>query len=111
MKDVLSSLVDGVRMEKRHAWFSCFVILLLGAGSVWCADSSPESLVEGGHLKRLRAWAEPRVAANPNDAQAVYFLALAKEEIGDLGGALPLAERALSLDPNNAQFHLLVANI
>ena len=90
----------------------CFVFLgLLVTGAARGGDSSPESLLEAGHLKRLRAWAEPRVAANPNDAQAAYFLASAKESAGDFDGALPLAEKALSLDPNSARYHLLVGNI
>ena len=95
-----------------------FVCLLL-----WCAllplhvfggDSAgggPEQLAEGGHWKRLRAWAEPRVAANPNDAQAAYYLASVKEELGDLDGALPLAEKAVSLEPNNARYHYRLGTI
>jgi tetratricopeptide (TPR) repeat protein len=78
---------------------------------VLAQNTGPEGLLEGGHWKRLRAIAEPRVAANPNDAQATYYLASAKEELGDLQGALPLAEKALSSDPNNARYHLRVATI
>jgi len=74
-------------------------------------DAAPDTLLEAHHIKQLRAWAEPRVAANPNDAQAAYYLASAKEEFGDLDGALPLAEKALSLDANNARYHLLIAEI
>lgn len=81
------------------------------AATAWAADATPENLLEARHLKRLRVWVEPRVAANPNDAQAAYFLANAKEEFGDLDGALPLAEKALSLDSNNPRYHLLVADI
>lgn len=84
---------------------------LLAVSAAWGADSSPESLRESGHWKRLRAWAEPRFAASGADAQAAYFLASFKESTGDFDGALPLAEKALSLDPNNAQYHLLVGDI
>ncbi len=96
-------------MLQRAASFLMAGVALLGAA--WGSDAAPESLLEARHLKRLRAWAEPRVAANPNDAQAAYYLGSAKEESGDLDGALPLAEKALALDPNNARYHLLVANI
>jgi tetratricopeptide (TPR) repeat protein len=75
------------------------------------SDGGLQSLLDGGHWKQLRALSEPRVTANPNDAQFTYFLASAKEELGDLKGALPLAEKALASDPNNARYHLLVANI
>lgn len=87
------------------------LFFLLTAGVVWGGDSSPESLRESGHWKRLRAWAEPRLAANSSDAQAAYFLASFKESADDLDGALPLAEKALALDPNNARYHLLVGDI
>lgn len=80
-------------------------------GKAWSADSTPEDLLQNHHLKRLRAWAEPRIAANPKDAQASYYLASVKEEFGDLDGALPIAEQLVSADPNNARYHLLVADI
>ena len=75
------------------------------------ADAGPESLLEGGHWKQLRAIAGPQLAANPNDAKAAYFLASVKEEFGDLQGALSLAEKAVSADPNNARYHLRLATI
>jgi tetratricopeptide (TPR) repeat protein len=98
-------------MIVRRADVSLFIVVVLLAGAAWSVDAAPESLLQARHCKRLRAWAEPRVAANPNDAQALYYLASAKEEFGDLDGALPLAEKALSLDSNDARYHLLVANI
>jgi tetratricopeptide (TPR) repeat protein len=78
---------------------------------VSAADGGPDNLLDGGHWKQLRAFAEPRVNANPNDAQSSYLLASAKEGLGDLKGALSLAEKALASDQNNARYHLLVANI
>lgn len=95
----------------RQGVASSLIVGIVLAGTAWCADSAPESLLQAGHFKRLRAWAEARVAKNPNDAPALYYLASAKEAFGDLDGALPLAEKALSLDSNNARYHLLVADI
>src|ERR1700674_1355847 len=74
-------------------------------------DGGAEDLLERGHGKRLRAMAKTQVAAKPNDAQAAYYLASAREKLGDLKGALPLAEKAVSADPNNARYHLRVATI
>lgn len=68
-------------------------------------DSSPESLRDAGHWKRLRGVMEPR-AANLKDAQAAYFLSCAKGAFGDTDAALELAQRAVSLDPANSQYHL-----
>ena len=96
-------------MPPRAAPFLMLAMLLTGAA--FGGDVSPESLLAEHHIKRLRSWAEPRVAANPNDAQANYYLASAKEEFGDFDGALPLAEKALAADPDNPRYHLLVANI
>jgi len=95
----------------RQRALSFLIVGIVLAGIAWSADSAPETLLQAGHFKRLRAWAEPRVAANPNDAPALYYLASAKEGFGDLDGALPLTEKALSLDSNNARYHLLVADI
>lgn len=75
------------------------------------ADQGTERLLEAGHWKRLRRIAEARSAANPNDAAAAFYLGRAKEQAGDLQGAMPLAEKAVSLEPNNARFHLLVAQV
>ena len=91
------------------------LVIYLGAAVIfsaaaWSADAAPEALLEAGHFKRLRAWAEPRLAANPNDALAAFYVGTAKQETGDPVGALPLAEKAVGLDPNNARYHLLVAN-
>jgi tetratricopeptide (TPR) repeat protein len=96
-------------MVRRAAWFLAMAMVITGVASG--NDAAPDNLLESRHIKRLRVWAEARVAANPNDAQAAYYLASAREESGDLDGALPLAEKALSLDPNNSRYHLLVANI
>ena len=96
-------------MVRRDASFLILGMVLAAAS--WASEVSPENLLEAHHIKRLRAWAEARVAANPNDAQANYYLASAQEEFGDLDGALPPAEKALALDANNARYHLLVANI
>jgi tetratricopeptide (TPR) repeat protein len=92
------------------------VVLFLALGilpvtAAMGGDSGPEGLLQGGHWKRLRAVAEARLAANENDAQAVYYLASAKEELGDLQAALPLAEKAVAAEPNNSRYHLRLGTI
>lgn len=91
---------------------SRFLILsMLGSLPAPADNVSPDALAEGGHWKRLRTISEQRLASNPNDAQAAYFLAAAKEIFGDLQGALPLAERAVALEPRNARYHYQVGSI
>ncbi len=96
-------------MARRSGYFLFLALFLPGA--LLGGDTATDGLLEGGHWKRLRAIAEPRVAASPNDAQAAYLLASVKEELGDLQNALTLAEKAVSLEPNNARYHLRVATI
>jgi tetratricopeptide (TPR) repeat protein len=86
-------------------------MLLVGAMAVLGDDSAAEKLAEGGHWKRLRALEEPRVAANSNDADAVYYLGRAKMESRDLESAVKLAEKAVALSPNSSRAHLLVADV
>ncbi|HKD82261.1 MAG TPA: tetratricopeptide repeat protein [Candidatus Angelobacter sp.] len=72
------------------------------------ADNSPQALLEAGHWKRLRQIVEP-LAVNPKDAQAAYLLSCAKTAFGDLDSALELAQRAVSLEPGNSEYHLQLA--
>ncbi len=71
----------------------------------------PDTLVEAGHWKRARAILEPRVAANPQDAQAAYLLSRVKMTFEDFDHALRLAQRAVDLDPNQANYHYQLAAV
>jgi tetratricopeptide (TPR) repeat protein len=80
--------------------FPCFAAVAATA-----EESSLEQLLQAGHWKRLRQIAEPRVT-NTKDAAAAYFLSCARIAFGDMDGALELAQRAVSLEPGNSQYHL-----
>src|SRR5262245_23092128 len=73
------------------------------------ADTDLRALIDGGHWKQARAALEPRVKANPSDAEAAALLARVKQTYGDLDAALPLAESAVRLDPKNADYHWTLA--
>src|SRR5271157_10361 len=75
------------------------------------ADPSLDTLIKAGHWKRARPLAEQQYAAHPNDAHAAYQLSQVKEAFGDLDGALPLAEKAVSLDGSNADYHYQLAGV
>jgi len=79
--------------------------------SLAASDLAPDALLTGGHWKRLRAVAEQRLKANPNDAQANYYLSWVKLEYGDLDAALTLAEKAAALDPKNGEYRYTVSAI
>jgi tetratricopeptide (TPR) repeat protein len=72
---------------------------------------SAEALIEAGHWKRARAILEPRVAANPRDAQAAYLLSQTKVAFGDLDGALKSAQQAVALEDGNSNYHFQLAEV
>ena len=87
------------------------VLVTLLVAPLRANDPALESLAGDGHWKRLRAAVEPRLKANPNDAEANYYMAVVREAFDDLAGALPLAERALQLDAKNSDYHYMVGAI
>ena len=72
---------------------------------------SVEALVDAGHWKRARAIVEPRLAANPRDAQAAYLLSRIKLAFGDLDGALKPAQQAVALEDGNSNYHFQLAQV
>jgi tetratricopeptide (TPR) repeat protein len=83
--------------------------VLLAGLLVWPAasnDPAPEALIQAGHWKRALPLVEQRYQANPGDARSAYLLSQVKAAFADLDAALPLAEKAVALDSNNADYHL-----
>jgi tetratricopeptide (TPR) repeat protein len=68
-------------------------------------DPTPKALIKAGHWKRARPLVEQRYQANPGDASAAYLLSQVKAAFGDLDAAVKLAEKAVALDSNNADYH------
>jgi tetratricopeptide (TPR) repeat protein len=85
---------------------ACFVAVPLRAQAPSGAD-----LADHGHWKRLKAAIEPRAAANPNDAQAQWLLSRVRQAYKDSEGALAPAEKAVALDPKNAEYRWQLAQI
>src|SRR5262245_10053435 len=84
----------------------------LGAAPAHAApDTATRALIDAGHWKRARAELEPRVKADPSDAEAAALLARVKLTFGDADGALPLAETAVKLEPKTADYHWTLAQI
>ena len=83
-----------------------FAALATGANT-----PTPAGLAEAGHWRRAQALVEPRLRANPNDAEAAYLMSRVRLMTGDLDEALKLAEKAASLDPKNASYRYQVAAV
>ena len=94
----------------------CFLlsVVLVPTIPLTAAASDPDSaraLEDAGHWKRARAIVEPRVAANPRDAQAACLLSRIKLAFGDLDGALTPAQEAVALEDGNSNYHFQLAEV
>ena len=87
----------------------CFAALY--ACPLVAADSELAALVEAGRWKKALPLAEAAVKANPNDADAAYYLSRIRMARGEVDAALPLAERAATLQPKNATYRTQVASV
>ncbi len=72
---------------------------------------SPAQLVESGHFLRAARVLEPAVQRDPKDAAAAYLLSRVRAALGDLDGALKLAETAIHQDKGNADYHVQMAAV
>ncbi|HEY6391632.1 MAG TPA: hypothetical protein VIX89_10165 [Bryobacteraceae bacterium] len=73
--------------------------------------SSADSLMEAGHYKRARAVVAARLRANPKDSYALFLDSKIKQSFGDFPGAIASAERAVALEPHNANYHAQLAEV
>jgi tetratricopeptide (TPR) repeat protein len=73
--------------------------------------SSADSLMEAGHYKRARAVVAARLRTNPNDSYALFLESKIKQSFGDFPGAIVSAERAVALEPHNADYHAQLAEV
>jgi tetratricopeptide (TPR) repeat protein len=90
------------------------LVLLLGVCRLpasLAAQSPAVDLADHGHWKRLKAAIEPRAAANPNDAEAQWLLSRVRMIFKDVDGALAPAEKAVALDPKNADYRWQLAQV
>jgi tetratricopeptide (TPR) repeat protein len=88
----------------------CFLVSLT-VGAAAADAGSAQALIDAGHWKRARAMVEPRLAANPRDAQAACLLSRIKLAFGDLDGALKFAQQAVALEDGNSNYHFQLAEV
>lgn len=86
-----------------------FAVLLMC--SVALAADAVDQLIKADHWKRARDLVETALKKNPNDAHALAQMAMIKHKFGDLDGAQKDAERAIALDPKNADAHVALADV
>lgn len=67
---------------------------------------APAQLIEAGHALKAKARLLPVVKAEPTNDTAAWLLSKSLLGLGDLDGALELAERTVVLTPDNAAYHV-----
>lgn len=105
-----SAQTNRERTKKRVAIFAVAITLAF-APLAFANEATPESLMRAGHWKQLRALAQKMMQEQPNSARSNYWMAEVKQAFGDDAGALPLAQKAVALDGNNAAYHLCLAEV
>ena len=87
------------------------LLALLFATGLAPVPSVPEKLIDAGHWKRARALVEARLHEAPEDALSHFLLSQIRAAFGDRATPLPLAEKAVALDPSVAKYHRQVAEV
>ena len=84
------------------------VIVLVLAVSVWAEASTPsaEQLLQSGRVDDALAIIQQRIANKSNDAEAYNLLSRAHYALNNYDQAIRAGEKAVTLAPNNATYHL-----
>lgn len=84
--------------------------LLLVAIPALLAAQSPEQLFLDGRVEEAKAGFQAKLAANRNDANAMYWLGRIAGVQQKRGDAIEWFERAVKVEPNTALYHLWLGN-
>ena len=68
-----------------------------------------DMLIAAHHFKAVRMITEARIKVNPKDGEAFYFLSRVKFAYQQSDEAIELAEKAVAISPNNADYHCQLA--
>jgi tetratricopeptide (TPR) repeat protein len=86
-----------------------FVTLILSL-PLYAADPSTAALLDASHYKRAQPLLAERLKANPNDAQSWYEMSKVSAAFQRWDDAIQQAEKAVALNPKNAEFHAALAD-
>ena len=96
-------------MSGRLRAFALLALVLTAA--VVASAATPDQLVDNGRFKQARTVLEQQLRSHPNDAHLFWLSARVHRAFGDIQGALALAQKAVQLDPKNADYHLTCAEL
>lgn len=89
----------------------CALLALVLTAAALASAATPDQLVDNGRFKQARAMLDQQLRSNPNDAHLHWLSARVHRAFGDIQGGLALAQKAVQLDPRNADYHLTVAEL
>ena len=94
-----------------HFSRTALLILVFSGAAALAQRSIPsaDALVDANHYKRARVLVESGLRENPNDAHALFLASKIQEALGNLHGAVTLAEKSVEIDPRNASYHAQLA--
>src|ERR1700690_1872009 len=87
------------------------VFLLALLPSLSAADSADSKLLAEGRVDDAIASLQRRISSTPKDAESYNLLCRAHFTLSDWDKGIAACEKAISLDPENAQYHLWLGRI
>ena len=96
----------------RRTLLSTFVLFFLFVSSALAgADESAPSLIATGHVDEALNVLRTQVNRSPNDAGAHNLICRAYLTLGDWDRGISACEKAVSLAPDNSQYHLWLGRV
>lgn len=96
----------------RRSFFFLIVLFVFSAGSAIAgADESAPALLASGRVDEALSALHTQISHAPNDAIAQNLLCRAYFSLGDWDRGISACEKAVSLAPDNSQFHLWLGRI
>lgn len=96
---------------RRSLLFTFVSVFLFVTSALAGADESAPSLLATGHVDEALNALRTHIAQSPNDALAHNLLCRAYLTLGDWDRGISACERAVSLAPDNSQYHLWLGRV
>src|SRR5579859_2678416 len=96
---------------RRTSLFVCVLFFLSASVALAGADESAPSLIASGHVDEALTVLRTHITQSPNDALAHNLMCRAYATLGDWDRGISACERAVSLAPDNSQYHLWLGRV
>lgn len=96
---------------RRAFLFTSLLLFFSATAALAGADESAPSLIASGHVDEALHVLRTHLTDNPNDALAHNLMCRAYATLGDWDRGISSCEKAVSLAPDNSQFHLWLGRV